>query len=116
MLIPESITGDVLLLWFVLTRASLIFLIYDLETNTPAMWVMKLAWVLIVLYEEPIGLFIYLLSYRQPMPKPHDQFIASHWKQSVGSLMHCVARDATSLILNAIVTFHLRFPNSLDLI
>src|SRR5262245_65102400 len=45
-----------------------------------------------------------------------DQFIASHWKQSVGSLMHCVAGDATGLILGAIVTFHLGFPNGVDLI
>jgi hypothetical protein len=80
------------------------------------MWVMKLAWVLIVLYGGPSGLFVYLLSCRQPMPGTHDQFIASHWKQSVGSLMHCVAGDATGLILGAIVTFHLGFPNGVDLI
>ena len=116
MLIPESITGGVLLLWFILTGASLIFLIYDLETNTPSMWVMKLAWILIVLYGGPLGLFLYLISCRQPMPGTHDQFIASHWKQSVGSLMHCVAGDATGLILGAIVTFHLGLPNGLDLI
>src|SRR5215469_15251017 len=99
MLMPESITGGVLLPWFILTGAALVFLIYDLETNTPSMWVMKLAWILIVLYGGPLGLFIYLLSCRQPMPGTHDQFIASHWKQSVGSLMHCVAGDATGLIL-----------------
>ena len=91
MIIPESITGGVLLLWFILTAASLLFVIYDLEKNTPAMGVMKLAWGLIVLYTGPVGLFIYLLSCRQPMPGTHDVYIAAHWKQSVGSLMHCVA-------------------------
>jgi len=30
--------------------------------------------------------------------------------------MHCVAGDATGLILGAIVTFHLGFPNGLDLV
>jgi hypothetical protein len=116
MIIPESITGGVLLLWFMLTAASLIFVIYDLQKNTPAMGVMKLAWGLIVLYTGPIGLFVYLLSCKQPMPGTHDAYIAAHWKQSVGSLMHCVAGDATGIILGAIVTFHLGLPNGLDII
>ena len=116
MIIPESITGGVLLLWFMLTAASLIFVIYDLQKNTPAMGVMKLAWGLIVLYTGPVGLFVYLLSCRQPMPGTHDAYIAAHWKQSVGSLMHCVAGDATGIILGAVVTFHLGLPNGLDII
>lgn len=116
MIIPESITGGVLLLWFILTAASLVLVIYDLEKNTPAMGVMKLAWGLIVLYTGPVGLFIYFLSCRQPMPGTHDAYIAAHWKQSVGSLMHCVAGDATGIILGAIVTFHLGLPNGLDII
>jgi hypothetical protein len=66
-----------LLLWYLLTAGSLIFLIWDLQTNTPATWVMKLAWVLVVLYTGPIGLFIYLLSCRQPLPGTHDRFISA---------------------------------------
>src|SRR5215468_8392999 len=116
MLIPESITGGVLLLWFILTGAALVFLIYDLETNTPSMWVMKLAWILIVLYGGPLGLFIYLLSCRLPMPGTHDQFIAAHWKQSVGSLMHCVAGDATGILLAAILLYRAALPSGIDLI
>ena len=116
MIIPDTMTGGALALWYALTGASLVFLIYDLETNTPSMRVMKLAWILIVLYTGPLGLFIYMLSCRQPMPGTHDEFIASHWKQSVGSLMHCVAGDATGIILGAIVTYHLPLPNGIDLI
>lgn len=116
MIIPETMAGGALVLWFTLTGLSLIYLIYDLETNTSSMWVMKLAWILIVLYMGPIGLFIFLLSCRQPMPGTHDAFIAPHWKQSVGSMMHCVAGDATGIILAAVVTFHLGLPNGLDLI
>jgi len=97
MIIPDTMAGGALILWFVLTGLSLIFLIYDLETNTPSMWVMKLAWILIVLYMGPIGLFIFMLSCRQPMTGTHDAFIDAHWKQSVGSMMHCVAGDATGL-------------------
>jgi len=116
MIVPDTVAGGALILWFILTGASLIFLIYDLQTNTPAQWVMKLAWILIVLYTGPVGLFIYFLSCRQPLPGTHDQFIEAHWKQSVGSMMHCVAGDATGIILAAIVTFHLGLPNGLDLI
>jgi hypothetical protein len=116
MIIPHTMVGGALVLWYILTGLSLIFLIYDLETNTPAQWVMKLAWVLIVLYTGPLGLFIYTLSCRQPLDGTHDMFIAPHWKQSVGSLMHCVAGDATGIIVGAIITFHIGLPNGIDLI
>ncbi|MEM7007848.1 MAG: DUF4396 domain-containing protein [Thermodesulfobacteriota bacterium] len=116
MFFPDTLLGGALLLWFILTGLSLIVLIYDLQTNTPAQWVMKLAWILIVLYTGPVGLIIFFLSCRQPLPGTHDDYIAAHWKQSVGSMMHCVAGDATGIILAAIVTFQLAFPNGLDLI
>lgn len=108
--------GGILLLWYILTAGSLAFLVWDLQTNTPVTWVMKLAWVLIVLYTGPVGLFIYLLSCRQPLPGTHDRFIAPHWKQSIGSLMHCVAGDATGIILAATVTYSLALPNGIDLV
>jgi hypothetical protein len=108
--------AGVLLLWYVLTAASLVVLLIDLATNTPAMGVMKLAWVLIVLYTGPIGLGLFLLACRQPLPGSHDRFIAAPWKQAVGSLMHCVAGDATGIILAAAVVFHFGLPNGIDLI
>ncbi|MEE9215116.1 MAG: DUF4396 domain-containing protein [Thermodesulfobacteriota bacterium] len=116
MMIPEGFLGGVLVVWYLLTAGSLIFLIWDLWTNTPSMWVMKLAWILIVLYTGPIGLFVFLISCRQPLPDTHDQFIASHWKQSVGSLMHCVAGDATGIILAAAIASVLQVPSGIDLI
>ncbi len=116
MLVPDTFLGGILVLWFLLTAGSLLFLLYDLFTNTPSMWVMKLAWILIVLYAGPIGLFVYMLSCRQPIDGTHDEFIAPHWKQAVGSLIHCVAGDATGIILAAVVTYHLALPNGIDLI
>jgi hypothetical protein len=104
------------LVWYVLTAGSLIFLVYDLATNTPAMSVMKAAWVLIVLYTGPIGLFVFLLSCRQPLPGTHEQFIQPHWKQAVGSLMHCVAGDATGIILAAALVSGFGLPNGVDLL
>ena len=105
-----------LTIWHLLAAASIVFMVYDLATNTPSMNVMKVAWVLITLYLGPIGLFMYLLSCRQPMPGTHDAFIAAHWKQSVGSLTHCLAGDATGIILGAILTYRFSFPNGIDLI
>jgi hypothetical protein len=50
------------------------------------------------------------------MPGAHDAFIAAHWKQSVGSLAHCLAGDATGIILAAVLTYRFGFPNGIDLI
>jgi hypothetical protein len=111
----DALTGA-LVLWYILTAASVAFMIYDLATNTPAMGVMKVAWVLIALYLGPIGLVVYLLSCRQPLPGTHDAFIAAHWKQSVGSLAHCLAGDATGIILAALITYRFGLPNGVDLL
>ncbi len=108
--------NGVLLLWYLLTLGSLILVIWDLFGNTPVMGVMKLAWILIVLYTGPVGLVVYLLSCREPIKGTHEQYIQAHWKQSTGSLMHCVAGDATGIILAAVITYHFGFPNGIDLI
>lgn len=102
-------------LWYFLTVLSLIFLIWDLFTNTPTLGVMKLAWILVCLYTGPIGLFLYLVSCRQPMEGTHDAFIKPHWKQALGSMMHCVAGDATGIIISAAVVYHFALPEGLDL-
>ncbi|HEY7065471.1 MAG TPA: DUF4396 domain-containing protein [Chloroflexota bacterium] len=108
--------AGVLLLWDVLTIGALLFLVWDLWTNTPTTWVMKLAWILVIAYTGPVGLFIYLLSCRQPLPGTHEAFIAAHWKQSVGSLMHCVAGDATGIILAAVLLYRAALPSGINLI
>ena len=50
------------------------------------------------------------------MPGTHDAFIAAHWKQSVGSLAHCLAGDATGIILAAALTYRFGLPNGIDLL
>jgi hypothetical protein len=112
----ESMITGMLLVWYILTAGSLIFVIFDLLYQTPTMWVMKLAWILIILYTGPVGLFLYLLACRQPLPGTHDQFITPHWKQAIGSMMHCVAGDATGIILAAALVYHFGLPNGIDLI
>ncbi len=108
--------SGILLLWYILTAGSLIFVIYDQLTNTPSLRIMTIAWALMILYSGPIGLFIYLLSCRQPLPDTHDQFINTHWKQTVGSLIHCVAGDATAIIFTAAILYYFNLPNGIELI
>jgi hypothetical protein len=41
---------------------------------------------------------------KEPRPGEHETFIKPLWKQGVGSRIHCVAGDATGIILAAVVT------------
>ncbi|MGI8586282.1 MAG: DUF4396 domain-containing protein [Chloroflexia bacterium] len=106
----------ILLLWFLLTIPSALFVAWDLWRNTPEMGVMKPAWVLVTLYTGPVGLFIYLLSCKEPLPGTHEQFVAPQWKQAVGSTVHCVAGDALGIVIAAAVTGLLGLPMWVDLI
>ena len=106
--------AGILLLWYVLVTGSLIFAIYDSITNTPVSWVQKLAWILVIFYTGPVGLFLYLLACRSPGPGMHDAFTSTHWKQAVNSEMHCLAGDATGIVLAAIVVSFFILPNGVD--
>ncbi len=92
-----------LIMWFGLTLLSLIYLSYALIAKTPGVGVMKVAWFLVVLYTGPIGLFLYLLSCREPFPGTHELYIDFRWKQSLGSEIHCLAGDATGIIIAALI-------------
>ena len=105
-----------LLCWYILTGLSLIYLVYDQVTNTPSMPIMGLAWFLVLLYTGPIGLFFYFISCRQPLPDTHDQFISAHWKQALGSEIHCVAGDATAIIITAALLHYFALPNGIETI
>ncbi|NGX61941.1 MAG: hypothetical protein K940chlam9_01432 [Chlamydiae bacterium] len=96
------LTG-MLTLWFVLTGLSLIYITYDLIFVTPEAGVMKVGWWLVTLYAGPVGLFFYLISCKEHVPGMHEKFIEPLWKQSLGSMVHCLAGDVTGIILAAIV-------------
>src|ERR671919_2708888 len=76
---------------------------------------MKWGWVLVTLYMGPIGLGLYVLSCKEPRPFTHEAFITPMWKQAMGSTIHCVAGDATGIILAATITALLGFPMWVDL-
>ena len=98
-------TDILLILWFGLTLAGAIWMAYDLYTHTPAMNMMKPGWILVALYAGPIGVLAYVLTCRQPGVagdlKAHDAYIKPLWRQAMGSLVHCLAGDATGVIFAA---------------
>lgn len=62
-------------------------------------------------------LVLYILSCKEPAPGTHEQFIKPLWKQAIGSMIHCVAGDATGIIIiAAAVTAALGLPMWIDLI
>ena len=106
----------IMIVWFVLTALSLLFAIYDLSTNTPVSWVQKLAWILVIAYTGPFGLFVFLLACRNPGKGLHATFTRANWKQGVNSEMHCLAGDATGIILCAIILSFFSLTPGVDLI
>ncbi|MBY0518721.1 MAG: DUF4396 domain-containing protein [Bacteriovoracaceae bacterium] len=103
-----------LIIWFLLTGLSVAFVAYDLMTNTPEMKVMKWGWVMVTLYTGIFGLIIYVFSCREPAPYAHEKFIAPLWKQTVGSSIHCMAGDATGVIVAAFITTQLNLAMGID--
>jgi hypothetical protein len=107
-------TDIALWIWFSLTAASVVYVAWDLITRTPEMKVMKWGWVLVTLYTGPVAFVVYWLSCREPAPGTHEEFIAPLWKQSVGSAIHCIAGDATGIIVAATITSLLGLPAGVD--
>jgi len=101
---PLAWIDVILLVWFTLTAFSVIYVAYDAITNNPEMKVMKWGWVLVTLYLGPLALFLYIMSCKEPAPGTHEEFVNPLWKQSLGSTIHCVAGDATGIIVAAAIT------------
>jgi hypothetical protein len=68
------------------------------------------------LYAGPIAAALYVLSCQEPAPYRHEVFIVPLWKQALGSTIHCLAGDATGIIIAAAITAALGLPMWLDLI
>ncbi|HET6222623.1 MAG TPA: DUF4396 domain-containing protein, partial [Dongiaceae bacterium] len=102
--------------WFALALASTVYVGVDQYRHNPEPMVMKWGFILVTLYVGPIGWLLYVLADKEPRPGEHERFTAPLWKQGVGSTIHCVAGDATGIILAAAVTAALGLPMWLDLI
>jgi hypothetical protein len=90
--------------WLVLSVVSALWVAYDAFTRNPELTVMKWGWVLVTLYVGPVGAALYVLSCKEPKPGAHEAFVAPLWKQSLGSTIHCIAGDATGIIIAVVVT------------
>ena len=105
-----------LFVWFILTGLSVAYVAWDAFTRNPELTVMKYGWVLVTLYAGPVAAALYALSCQEPGPYQHEVFIVPLWKQALGSTIHCLAGDATGIILAAVGTAALGLPMWLDLI
>src|SRR6266487_3671074 len=105
-----------LVVWFALAAASTGYVAWDQYQNNPEPVVMKWGFILVTLYMGPLGLLLYVLADKEPRPGAHERFIAPLWKQGVGSTIHCVAGDATGIILAAAITATLGLPMRVDLV
>jgi len=112
---PLAWVDIVLLVWFTLVALSVAYVAWDAWRNNPELTVMKWGWVLVTLYLGPVSLMLYVLSCKEPFPGTHERFILPLWKQGLGSTIHCVAGDATGIVVAATVTGLLGLPMAIDL-
>src|SRR6266851_305366 len=105
-----------LVAWFAIAAASTGYVGWDQYRHNPEPVVMKWGFILVTLYMGPLGLLLYVLADKEPRPGEHERFTSPLWKQGAGSTIHCVAGDATGIILAAAVTALLGLPMWVDLI
>jgi len=104
----------VMLLWFVLTALSVLFVAVDIR-STPEHPILKWGFVLITAYIGPVGAFLYVLGCREPLPGLHERYVAVRWRQVLGSTMHCVAGDGVGILTGAVIGALVRIPHIADI-
>lgn len=92
-----------MLLWWILTAPSILFVIIDIWRNTPESKVLKWAFVILTFFTGPLGAFFYVLGCREPLRGTHEQYVSARWRQVLGSTMHCVAGDGIGIIAGAAI-------------
>lgn len=95
--------GGVMLLWWILTVPSFLLVVADVWRTTPESAVLKWAFVILTAFTGPLGAFFYVLGCREPVRGTHEQYVASRWRQVLGSTMHCVAGDGIGIIVGAAI-------------
>jgi hypothetical protein len=82
----------VMLLWFLLTAAALLFVAIDIR-STPESPVLKWGFVLLTAYTGVFGAFPYVLGCREPLPGLHERYVAGAGGKR--SDRQCIASQAT---------------------
>ena len=106
--------NGVMLLWFILTAVSVIFVAVDIR-NTPESKVLKWGFILLTAYTGPVGAFLYALGCREPLPGLHERYVKILWRQVLGSTMHCVAGDGVGILVGAVIGSLLSLSMSADI-
>ncbi len=96
-------------LWWVLSGLSTAFLLADWR-HAPLDLTMHAGFVLVTAFLGPLGLVLYLLAAREPLPGMHRRYISARWKQAVGSTLHCVAGDSVGIVGAAVLVRLVRIP------
>jgi len=99
----------ILMLWFTLTAASVLFVALDIQ-HTPAHPVLKWGFILLTAYFGPIGAALYVFGCRRQTPEEHARFVAEPWRQVLGSTMHCVAGDGVGILTGAVIAALVALP------
>ncbi len=108
------IIEGVMLLWFILVALSVAFVAIDIR-RTPESVVLKWGFILLTAYTGPIGAFLYVLGCREPLPGLHERYVATTWRQVLGSTMHCVAGDGLGILVGAAVGTALALTRMADI-
>jgi hypothetical protein len=103
----------IMTLWFVQTILFTAFVAVD-SRLTPESPVLKWGFIIVTLYSGPIGLVLWLLACREPLPGLHERYVTARWRQVVGSTMHCVAGDGIGILAAAVVASLLHLPGPVE--
>jgi hypothetical protein len=113
----------VLWIWFALTALAIACVAYDQlkggpaqKDTSPAMTTMRWGWVLLTLYTGPFGFIVYWFLHRAPARETPEQSRPSLMEESVESTIHCVAGDATGILIAVLILSWLRLPMGVELI
>ncbi len=105
----------VMLLWFILTALSALFVGLDLLLGrTPEAPVLKWSFFILTLFTGPLGAFFYVLGCREPLANTHEAYVAATWRQVLGSTMHCAAGDGLGIIAGAVIGSLLTLSPAMD--
>lgn len=104
----------VMALWFAQVLVAVVFVAIDIR-RTPESTVMKWGFVVVTLFTGVIGLVLYLIACREPLPGTHADYVRPRWKQVVGSTMHCVAGDGIGILVAAATLTAIGVPSWVEM-
>lgn len=91
----------VIVVWWVMTAASVVFVAVDIWRSTPEATTLKWAFIILTIFTGPFGAFFYVLGCREPLRGTHEEYVVARWRQVLGSTMHCAAGDGLGIVVGA---------------